>query len=190
MGISKAPEKLLWGIPRWVMDRIAEHYIGLGLSAAGVFSALAYAAAWVMDWARAVVSLIPEYLPPVLAIIVLMISGATLWRLAKMIAIQEDEMLRESVEQTYAYVQRVHKPQVINAAHPGNPDYMAEVAQDTVDELTIFLQEHGHDDYPSPIDIDSPKSVLDWYEYLRIKRKAFHRTRRPRVIMPRGETHR
>ena len=70
----------------------------------------------------------------------------------------------------YDKVSRIHKPQIMNPATPGNPDFMAEQAQQAVDDATVLMDRLGMP-HPPNIDLRDTPSVAAWYEHLRPLRR-------------------
>ena len=97
-----------------------------------------------------------------------------IWRWVRRRGSREDTKveapsLHEEIVEAYRLVQRVHRPDILNPAAPGNMAFMAEEAQDAVDVLRPKLLAAGLNP-PAKINIGNKKSLEKWYDYLRIKR--------------------
>ncbi len=81
--------------------------------------------------------------------------------------------LHRGCKAAYEKVAFIFKPQILNPAAPGNPDYMKEAAQLAVDDAIVFMDRLGMD-HPGKIDVDDDASVAEWYKCLRpLRRKEY-----------------
>ena len=95
------------------------------------------------------------------------VSPIVKWRKSKM------KEYPHMLEQAYVNVSQVHRPQILNQAHLGNPHAIRQNAQDTVDALRPkLIRKYKKRNVPAMIDMDDAASVRQWYEYLREKRAA------------------
>ena len=78
--------------------------------------------------------------------------------------------LHRGCEAAYGKVARIFKPAILNPAARGNQDFMKEDAQQSVDDVTVFMDRLGMD-HPGKIDVDDGASVAQWYEHLRPLRR-------------------
>ena len=70
----------------------------------------------------------------------------------------------------YEKVAVIFKPEILNPARPGNPDFMKEDAQRAVDNATVLMDRLGMG-HPGKINVDDDASVAEWYECLRPLRR-------------------
>lgn len=73
--------------------------------------------------------------------------------------------LREEVDDTYRKVNRVVNPGILNPEHPGNAEYMHNLAVDAINLLRVELERAGNSP-PERCD-GSHESLAGWCGYLR-----------------------
>ena len=159
---------------KWLVNVFAGHTV-LQLIATVSVAYLAGLAVQFWQEAEAVFNAIPPMFWPVLAVLVLAVTAyhgfvspfVTQARATK-------EKYRAQVENVYELVSHVYKPEILNPNKPGNRAAMLEYAQRDVDSLRSKLI-HKYKDrkdriVPRRIDVESPESLGEWYDFLREER--------------------
>ena len=124
---------------------------------------------YVRGWGWDMFSFVLPLLIPISMFMLLVLSITQIFRI-----VRRSSALHDAMQKAYSQIQRVHKPEVIDPKHPGNPSYMKEVAQDAIDDLSSLMVHYGFDkDLPTTIDISSEESIRTWYEYVRFNRRRF-----------------